>query len=209
MQHPRSAVRAGRARVVGALGAVALAGGAAVLAGTARDAHAGYHDTTTAVVQVSGTFDLAVSGTAPDGAATGVQPGAPDPVVVRTTGSSTLTTGTPVEWQATVHATATAGRAALVLFDPEDQPVVVGATTHPDLFATLRFTVLDVTDPGAPVTLAADVDATAANAARLTLDVPAGGSRSVAVRAVVAAGTWRLYDGRTTSVGLRFEGANT
>lgn len=176
---------------------------------TSGESHAGFHDETTAVVQVTGAFGLGVSGTAPDGGATGVQPGDPDPVAVGTTGGAVLSTHTPVEWRATVHATAAAGTATLTLFDPEDEPFVIGGTTYPDLFSTLRFTVLDVTDPDAPVTLAEDAPATEVNAAGLTLAVPAGGSRTVAVRALVAEGTWRMYDGRDTSMGLRFTGENS
>ncbi|HEY0187619.1 MAG TPA: hypothetical protein VGC67_09045 [Cellulomonas sp.] len=202
------APRRGIATLVAALGLLAAAGGGIALATTARDVHAGFSDTATAVVQVSGSFDLAVSGTAPDGTSTGVQAGDPDPVVVQITGGRTLTTGTPVEWQVTVHATATAGRATLTLFDPEDEPFDLGGVRYPDLFSTLRFTVLDLTDPAVPVTLASDATADAVNAADLVLDVPEGGSRTVAVRAVVAEGTWRMYDGRTTSMGLRFAGVN-
>jgi hypothetical protein len=191
-----------------ALGAVLLAAGAVVLTTTTRDSYAGFTDRASVAVTVSGSFGLSVSGTAPDGSATGVQPGDPEPVTVRTSGSPVLTTGTPVEWQATVHATAVAGRATLVLFDPEDEPFELDGVTYPDVFSTLVFTVLDVTDPASPVTLVADASAEAVNAAEIGLDVPARGSRTVAVRAVVAEGTWRMYDGRSTSMGLRFSGVN-
>ncbi len=192
-----------------ALGLVSVAAGAAALAASARDVHAGYHDTTTALVEVSGTFALEVSGTAPDGSPAGPAPGDPDPLVVRTTGGAAYTTHTPVEWQATVHAPTAAGRVRLTVVDPDPADVVVGGTRYPDLFSTLRFTLDDVTDPGRPVTLAADATAAEVEAASLTLDVAAGGSRTVAVRAVVAEGTWRLYDGRTTATGLRFSGVSS
>lgn len=193
--------------VAAALGAVALVGGAVAFTTTVREAHAGFHDTTTAVVEVSGAFDLGVSDPALGTPA--VEQGDPDPIVVGVTGSPTFSTTTPVEWRATVHATAAAGRATLTLFDPEDEPVVLAGETHPDLFSTLRFTVVDVTDPAAPRTLVADAPATEVNAAALTLDLAAGGSRTVAVQAVVADGTWRIYDGRSTSMGLRFSGESS
>lgn len=212
MQPPRPRNRTGRPRpavLAGALGLVCVAAGAAALATSARDVHAGYHDTTTAVVEVSGTFALEVSGTAPDGSPAGPVEGDPEPLVVRATGGAAYTTHTPVEWRATVHAPDAAGRVGLSLFDPDPADVVVGANRYPDLFSTLRFTVLDVTDAGRPVTLATDATAAQVAAAALVLDVPAGGSRTVAVRAVVAEGTWRLYDGRTTAAGLRFSGVSS
>ncbi|QZN85606.1 hypothetical protein [Cellulomonas sp. C5510] len=212
MHPPRHRDRARRLRpavLAGALGLVSVAAGAAVLATSARDVQAGYHDTTTAVVELSGAFALEVSGTAPDGSPAGPVAGDPEPLVVRAAGGSAYTTHTPVEWQATVHAPDAAGRVVLTLVDPDPADVVVGGTRYPDLFSTLRFTVLDVTDPGRPVTLAADATAAQVAAAGLTLDVPAGGSRTVAVRAVVAEGTWRLYDGRTTATGLRFSGVGS
>lgn len=212
MHPPRLRPRTGRPRpavLAGALGLVAVAAGAVVLATSARDVHAGYHDTTTAVVEVSGTFALEVSGTAPDGSPAGPVAGDPDPLVVRSTGAAAYTTHTPVEWRATVHAPDAAGRVGLSLFDPDPADVVVGGTRYPDLFSTLRFTVLDVTDPGHPVTLASDASAAQVAAAALTLDLAAGGSRTVAVRAVVAEDTWRLYDARTTATGLRFSGVSS
>lgn len=195
--------------VTAALGAVAVVGGLVAVTTTVREAHAGFHDRTTAVVEVSGAFDLGVSDPglgAPDPV---VEQGDPAPLTVGLAGTATLGTTTPVEWRATVHATAAAGRATLTLFDPDDEPLVLTGGTYPDLFSTLRFTVLDVTDPGTPRTLVADAPAVDVNAAGLTLDLDAGGSRTVAVRAVVADGTWRIYDGRSTAMGLRFSGESS
>ncbi|WP_448058826.1 hypothetical protein [Cellulomonas hominis] len=194
MRHPTAV------QLTGLLGTLLAVPALAVVGAT----FAGYTDRTAAVIETGGTYDIEVSGTAQSTGTLEQSEGNPDPLVLATTGSTVYTKTAPVVWTVTVHNTGVAGDVALTLADPEDVPVAAG---YADLFTQLRFTLTDRTSETVLATAKSAVDV---NAAHLVLeDMAAGATRTVEISAVLDADTWRIYDGRTTSVAVVFDGVNS
>ncbi|MET4226029.1 hypothetical protein ACWFNS_13670 [Oerskovia enterophila] len=173
---------------------------AAVLVGTVGGTVAGFTDDASAVVETGGSYDISLESLGPAGDVTTGQ-GSPDALVVETT-HGTLSRTVPVEWRVDVVNDAAAGTVRLALFDPLDEPFLVGAQQYPDVYSRLLVTV----------TVDGSVVARDVAAADLDVDLGALGTderRAVHVSAVLSADTRSVYHGRSTSVGMTFTGSTS
>ncbi|KZM34707.1 hypothetical protein [Oerskovia enterophila] len=176
------------------------AGAGAVLVGSIGGTVAGFTDEASAVIETGGSYDISLETLSPTGDVTTGQ-GSPDALVVETT-HGTLSRTVPVEWRVDVVNDAAPGAVHLTLYDPLDEPFVLGAQQYPDVYSRLLVTV----------TVAGAVVARDVPAADLAVDLGALGTdehRTVHVSAVLSPDTRSVYHGRSTSVGMAFTGSTS
>lgn len=176
--------------------------GAGIACSTPRT-DAAFTDEAAAVVEASGAYDIAVEARTTSGTVE-IAEGNPEDMVLATPEGARFTLAEPVEWRVSVLNRAAAGDLFLTISDPEDTPFSVGATHFPDLFHALLFTVTDTVTGEVLLADATSEDLTAHRVELGNLDT--GERRDLAVSAVVAPGTWSVYDSRTTSLRLTFQG---
>lgn len=197
-RHTPAGRRAGRV-VVACAGACAVA----LVVGHVGTTLAGYTDRASTVFEVDGSYDIALVTTSEDGIET-IQEGAPDAVVLRPSGD-VLDRENPVSWEVGVISTAAPGNVALRMYDPQDKTFEVGGVQYADVYSQLLVTVASDGEELVRDVPATDLENDPLDLGRLDTD----GRRDLTVSVVLAPDVRSVYDGRSTTVGLRFAGTTS
>jgi hypothetical protein len=186
----------------------AIAGAAAiVLVGLAPwadtpSSDASFTDEAAATLALSGAYDIALE--APDASGTPqLAEGAPQDLALQAPDGAQFSLTTAVTWTVAVVNQAAAGTVTVTLSDPVNTPFTIGQTHYPDLFHYLLVTLTDTASGDVLVTGPADdLAGRPIDLGHLDTDQ----RRELTVSAVLAPGTWSVYDSRTTSLRLTFQG---